>query len=512
MASSDIEDKKRKHDENGDVVSKKSKKDKKDKKEKKEKKEKKDKKEKKEKKSKKEESVSEPASAASTNTSAVKVSQEDIDKFLKDNEISIENADKLNIQPLINFESLKNYNIDQHILKSLSKFDKPSPIQASAWPYLFEGHDIVGVAETGSGKTLGFGIPAIQHIINSGKKGLQVLVVSPTRELATQIFDNLKELTDTVGLNAVCVYGGVPKDQQRKDILKSQCVIATPGRLVDFINDGSIKLKDVNYLVLDEADRMLEKGFEEDIKLIIKSVSNAKDRQTLMFTATWPKEVRELASGFMRNPIKVNVGNRDELTANKRIQQIVEVIDPYDKEKRLIQLLHQYQSKGENEKILIFALYKKEASRIEKTLKYKGFDVAALHGDLSQIQRQHALESFKKGECNLLLATDVAARGLDIPNVKVVINLTFPLTIEDYVHRIGRTGRAGKTGIAHTMFTEHEKHLAGALGNVLRGADQPVPEELLKFGSHTKKKEHGAYGAFFKNVDMSKKAKKITFD
>lgn len=501
MSDIELKDKKRKHDENGEPLKKKSKK---DKKEKKDKKDKKDKKQKKEKKDKKEEPVE--------SNEEVTVSQEDVDKFLEDNEITIENGDKLNIKPLINFELLKNYKIDSKILKSLSKFDKPSPIQASSWPYLFKGHDIIGVAETGSGKTLGFGVPAIQHIVQSKSSNLQVLVVSPTRELATQIYDNLKELTDALGLNCVCVYGGVPKDQQRKDILKSQCVIATPGRLVDFINEGSINLKNVDYLVLDEADRMLEKGFEEDIKLILKSVSDDSSRQTLMFTATWPKEVRELANGFMKNPIKVNVGNRDELTANKRIQQIVEVIDPYDKEKRLIQLLHQYQKNGKDDKILIFALYKKEASRIERTLKYKGFEVAALHGDLSQIQRQQALESFKKGECNLLLATDVAARGLDIPNVKVVINLTFPLTIEDYVHRIGRTGRAGKSGIAHTLFTDHEKHLAGSLGNVLRAANQPVPDELLKFGSHTKKKEHSAYGAFFKNVDPTKKAKKITFD
>ncbi|TID14154.1 hypothetical protein CANINC_004800 [Pichia inconspicua] len=505
----DLKDKKRKHSSEEPSAQKlkkekKSKKEKSDKPEKKEKKQKKEKKEKKDKKEKKEKSRIEE-----TNSDTVVVPQADIDAFLKEFEISIENGDDLKIQPLITFEALKNYSIDSSILKSLSKFSKPSPIQAAAWPYLFKGHDIVGVAETGSGKTLGFGVPAVQHVIESDSRNLQVLVVSPTRELATQIYDNMKELTDAVGLNCVCVYGGVPKDQQRQDIAKSQIVIATPGRLVDFINDRSINLKNVDYLVLDEADRMLEKGFEEDIKLILKSVSG-ENRQTLMFTATWPKEVRELANGFMRNPIKVNVGNRDELTANKRITQIVEIVDPYDKEKKLLQLLQKYQKN--DDKILVFALYKKEASRVERTLKYKGYEVAALHGDLSQVARQQALESFKKGECNLLLATDVAARGLDIPNVKVVINLTFPLTIEDYVHRIGRTGRAGKSGIAHTLFTEHEKHLAGSLGNVLRGAGQEVPEELMKFGSHTKKKEHSAYGAFYKNVDMTKKAKKITFD
>ena len=189
------------------------------------------------------------------------------------------------------------------------------------------------------------------------------------------------------------------------------------------------------------------------------------------------------------------------------------MINKFDKEKKLIQLLRKYNAnESSDNKILIFALYKKEASRIENFLKRNRFSVAAIHGDLSQQQRTAALSAFKSGQSNLLLATDVAARGLDIPNVKVVINLTFPLTIEDYVHRIGRTGRAGAKGTAHTLFTEDEKHLSGALCNILRGANQPVPEELLKFGGHTKKKAHSVYGAFYKDVDMTKTAKKIKFD
>lgn len=256
---------------------------------------------------------------------------------------------------------------------------------------------------------------------------------------------------------------------------------------------------------------MLEKGFEEDIKSIVGQTRS--DRQTLMFTATWPKEVRELASTFMNKPVKISIGDTDELTANKHIKQIVEVIEPMEKRGKLLELLEKYLSGSKkHDRILIFALYKKEAARVERDLRYHGYDVAALHGDLSQAQRTEALENFKSGRCNLMLATDVAARGLDIPNVKVVINLTFPLTAEDYVHRIGRTGRAGHSGIAHTLFTKEEKHLAGALMNVLRAADQPVPEDLLKFGSYTKKKTHSAYGAFYKDVDMSKKGKKIMFN
>lgn len=448
---------------------------------------------------------------ASKPVKPVKAAAPDVAKFLKENEVSIDDPHHSDVTPILTFKALEGTDLDPRIEKVIAQFDKPTPIQAASWPYLFKGDDIISVAETGSGKTFGFGVPAIDHVVKSGNKALTVLVVSPTRELATQTYDNMKELTDAVGLNCVCIYGGVPKEEQRREVRRSQCVVATPGRLLDLIQEGSVDLQHVDYLILDEADRMLEKGFEEDIKAII-SATRPK-RQTLMFTATWPKEVRDLASTFMNQPVKVSIGNRDELSANKRIQQIVEVIDPYDKEHRLFQLLDKYTAHGRNsDRVLIFALYKKEASRIERSMERRGYDVAALHGDLSQQQRTQALDSFKRGDKTLLLATDVAARGLDIPNVKVVINLTFPLTAEDYVHRIGRTGRAGKTGIAHTLFTKEEKHLAGALMNVLRGANQPVPDDLLQFGSYTKKKTHSAYGAFFKDVDMTKKAKKVVFD
>lgn len=518
MTKEEIKDKKRRVVDEQIIEKKKSKKHKKDKKEKKDKKHKKDKKSE----DKQAEAPKKEAEKKSESTSAVanefyvqsealtNVPQSEIDDFFKENEVAIEDPLKLNLRPLLSFDHLS---LDSSIQAEISKFPKPTPIQAVAWPYLLSGKDVVGVAETGSGKTFAFGVPAISHLMNDQKKrGIQVLVISPTRELASQIYDNLIILTDKVGLQCCCVYGGVPKDEQRNQLKKSQVVVATPGRLLDLLQEGSVDLSQVNYLVLDEGDRMLEKGFEEDIKNIIRE-TDASKRQTLMFTATWPKEVRELASSFMKNPIRVSIGNTDQLTANKKITQIVEVVDPRGKERKLLELLKKYHSgPKKNEKVLIFALYKKEATRVERNLKYNGYNVAAIHGDLSQQQRTQALSEFKSGKSNLLLATDVAARGLDIPNVKTVINLTFPLTVEDYVHRIGRTGRAGQTGTAHTLFTEQEKHLAGGLVNVLNGANQPVPEDLIKFGTHTKKKEHSAYGSFFKDVDLTKKPKKTTFD
>ncbi|VVT44004.1 uncharacterized protein SAPINGB_P000254 [Magnusiomyces paraingens] len=498
---------------------KKEKKEKKDKKDKKEKKDKKDKKEKKEKKEKEDkESIPETKHEESTDTTdepaIEQATQAQADEFFKTNSISIEDPDKSSLKPFLEFSHV---HLDPKLIKVLSKFPRPTPIQSASWPYLFSGRDVVGVAETGSGKTFAFAVPALSHLLknNPKKKGVRVLVVSPTRELAMQIYDSVTELTSAVGLKATCVYGGVPKDPQRKAVAHSNIVVATPGRLKDLLEEGSADITNVDFLILDEADRMLEKGFEEDIKTIINATqSTPEKRQTLMFTATWPPQVRELAAGYMKkNTVKVNIGEADELAANKRITQIVEVIDPQRKEQRLLQLLREYQSgPKKNDKILVFALYKKEASRVERFLQNKGYNVAAIHGDLSQQQRTHALEEFKSGRSKIMLATDVAARGLDIPAVKVVINLTFPLTAEDYVHRIGRTGRAGQTGTAVTLFTEHEKHLSGALINVLRGANQPVPDELLKFGSHTKKKEHSVYGAFYKDIDPTQKAKKIKFD
>ncbi|KAK9464532.1 P-loop containing nucleoside triphosphate hydrolase protein [Lipomyces arxii] len=439
-------------------------------------------------------------------------SAEAIAEFLKASDITISDPLESGVKAVLEFDEL---DLDKRMLAFLKQYSKPTPIQSAAWPFLLAGRDVIGVAETGSGKTMAFGVPAIAYLLSGDKKTAtgSVLIVSPTRELAVQIHDNLSGLSAAVGMKTVVVYGGVSKDDQKRELKGANVIVATPGRLMDLVNDGAIELNKVTYLVLDEADRMLEKGFEEDIKTIMRSTDGSK-RKTVMFTATWPPSVRELASQFLTQPVKVMIGDREsELKANSRIEQVVEVMDPMQKEQRLLQLLKQYQSgPHKNDRILVFALYKKEAARVERLLQSRGFKIAAIHGDLSQIQRTTALENFKNGSCPLLLATDVAARGLDIPAVKLVINLTFPLTAEDYVHRIGRTGRAGQSGKAITFFTDHEKHLSGALINVLRSADQPVPDELLKFGGHTKKKEHSVYGAFYKDVDTTKKAKKTVFE
>ena len=272
-------------------------------------------------------------------------------------------------------------------------------------------------------------------------------------------------------------------------------------------------------------------GFEEDVRYIISQcVDKENGRQTAMFSATWPAAIQQIALEYMVNPVRVYVGFEaivgsngegvidDSLSANKRVTQNVEVIEDRAREARLRSLLQKYAKKHSKKspyRILIFALYKKEAARLEGNLARAGYSglVSSIHGDKSQDARTQALQQFKDGTCPLLVATDVAARGLDIPNVEIVINYTFPLTIEDYVHRIGRTGRAGKTGISFTFFQPGDKGHAGELQQVMKQAGQTPPEALMKFGSTIKKKEHKLYGNFGpRGGAPMKKAVKITFD
>ncbi|KAM0465856.1 hypothetical protein ACHAPV_000801 [Trichoderma viride] len=452
------------------------------------------------------------------------IAQSEIDEYLSKNEIVLTDpknvTDKL--RPITEFHHLPSTNLLEKKPSPFANYKTPTPIQAASWPSTLSGRDVIGVAETGSGKTMAFALPCVEAISTIAKKGVKAVVVSPTRELAMQTHEQMNGVAALLRLKCVCLYGGASKDDQRALLQRgADIIVATPGRLKDFMSDGTVDLSGCRFAVLDEADRMLDKGFEEDIKLILGACPPREERQTLMFTATWPYSVQSLASSFMVDPVKITIGSRGketengsvELQANTRITQKVEVVDGRDKESRLLQIIKQYQQgKQKDDRILVFCLYKKEATRVEGFLGRKGIRVAGIHGDLKQEQRTRSLEAFKSGKTPVLVATDVAARGLDIPEVKLVVNVTFPLTIEDYVHRIGRTGRAGKTGEAITMFTVQDKAHSGSLINILRGANQPVPDELMKFGTVVKKKTHDMYGGFFKDTDPNQKATKITFD
>ena len=394
------------------------------------------------------------------------LNQGEIDSFLLSNSITVSDpSTSAPLRPMSSFSHLPPSTVT--FTSTLSSFKSPTPIQSAVWPFLFAGRDVIGVAETGSGKTLAFGVPCIDYINSltgssttpQSKKFVgraKAVIVSPTRELALQSYEQLSVLGRDVNIQTVCVYGGVSKDPQKLALQSADIIVATPGRLIDLMNEGAADLSKVGYLVLDEADRMLDKGFENDIRKIISAMPSTlpaslskegsavdRPRQTLMFTATWPPSIRDLAATFLLNPVHISIGldnPQGDLRANTRIMQIVEVVDPRSKETRLMQILKKNQSGiSKDDRILIFCLYKKEAQRVENSLRTKGLRVVGIHGDLSQEKRTNSLMEFKReGGTPLLVATDVAARGLDIPNVKLVINLTFPLTVEDYVHRIGR--------------------------------------------------------------------------
>ncbi len=433
--------------------------------------------------------------------------------------------------PIMQFSQLGE-NFPANVRSSLSTFTKPSPIQAQSWPVVLSGRDMIGIAATGSGKTMAFLLPALVHIQaqaplanRQSKRGPIVLVLSPTRELALQTAAVAETAGASCGIRSVCVYGGVSKQAQAAELRGAQnegvhIVVATPGRLMDLTEDGTLSLSRVTYLVLDEADRMLDMGFEKDIRKIVASLRPAGpgSRQTVMFSATWPPAIQKIAQDYLHEPVKVTIGS-GELAASSTVTQIVEVMEPNVRDQALLKLLQSYHgSKGRKNRVLIFVLYKKEAARMETYLNSRGWSCGAIHGDMSQDARTRAFHGFRDGTVPLLVATDVAARGLDIPAVEYVINYSFPLTIEDYVHRIGRTGRAGKSGIAHTFFTVLDKAHAGELVNVLNDKGQQVPEALLKFGTHVKKKEHALYGAHFKaaggdgDAGASSGPKRMTFD
>ena len=346
-----------------------------------------------------------------------------------------------------------------------------------------------------------------------------------------QIAGVLADAGRPAGLGVALCYGGVPKGPQVAQLQgrggdglgPAAVVVGTPGRLQDLCgaSDGpganphppALLLSSCSFLVLDEADRMLDLGFEPHVRAI--AAATRADRQTAMFSATWPSAVRSLAADFLSpSPARVVVGSAD-LAASHSVEQRVEVLEPRARDSRIDPVLRSLVGRpGSGERAIVFVLYKKEAPRVESLLSRNGWKAAAVHGDAPQAARSAAVDAFRAGRTQVLVATDVAARGLDIPDVAAVINYSFPLTTEDYVHRIGRTGRAGKTGKAHTFFSgATDRGRAGELVNVLREAGQEVPAELLKFGTTVKRKESKLYGAHFHDIgEGAPKATKVTFD
>jgi ATP-dependent RNA helicase DDX5/DBP2 len=381
--------------------------------------------------------------------------------------------------PITTFAEAKMFPQEVHGAFAALKFERPTVIQAQSWPILLQKRDLVGIAKTGSGKTLAFLLPAILQIQSEKKvkpgEGPVCLVLAPTRELAQQIEVEAQRVVPQ-GMKCCVVYGGVPKYQQAQQLDQGvSIVVGTTGRLLDLLNDGNLKLNRVTFLVLDEADRMLDLGFEPDVRKICKLVS--PDRQTVMFSATWPESVQALATSFQKNPIRIHVGSTD-LHANADVtQNFIFVRQERDKIKELIKLLNRYWGK----RVLIFGLYKKSVNFLEQSLKHD-YGVFAIHSDKTQQHREAMLERFKATEGSILIATDVAARGLDVKQLEVVINYEFPLLSDDYIHRIGRTGRAGAKGEAFTILCDVEPYFdhfaARDVVNTLKAVGQPVPPQL----------------------------------
>ncbi|XP_013190726.2 uncharacterized protein LOC106135082 [Amyelois transitella] len=372
-------------------------------------------------------------------------------------------------------------NFPDHIMTTIKEqgWSEPTGIQAQGWPIALSGRDMVGIASTGSGKTLAYMLPAAVHIVHQQRiqrgDGPVALILAPTRELAQQIQSVAQAYSAHGCIRNTCLFGGSPKGPQARDLERGvEIVIATPGRLIDFLERGTTNLRRCTYLVLDEADRMLDMGFEPQIRKIIEQIR--PDRQVLMWSATWPKEIQALAEDFLNDYIKVNIGSLN-LSANNNIKQIIEVCEEHEKETKLTNLLKEIASERDN-KVIVFVETKKKVDDIARAVRRNGHKALAIHGDKSQPERDAVLTEFRNGATTILIATDVAARGLDVEDVKFVVNFDYPNSSEDYIHRIGRTGRCQQSGTAYTFFTTGDARQSRALVAVLRETGQNPPNKL----------------------------------
>lgn len=364
-----------------------------------------------------------------------------------------ENQEKQEIQQKENQQAqeittFEDFHLDHKIITALKDmgFEEPSPIQKAAIPLALEGNDIIGQAQTGTGKTAAFGIPIIQNLNEKDRK-IQALVMSPTRELCIQVAEEISKIGRTKRVRVLPVYGGQPIERQIRSLKRGvQVVIGTPGRLLDHIRRGTIDLEYIKFLVLDEADEMLDMGFVDDMENIIKNVP--AERQTMLFSATMPRPILSISKKYMRTPKMVAI-HKEVVTAPTIDQYYYETRDKVDGLCRILDTT-------DDCKMIIFCRTKKGVDELVIALATRGYEAEGLHGDLSQNQRDRVMKKFRSGQVDILVATDVAARGLDIDNITHVVNFDVPQDPESYVHRIGRTGRAGNTGVALTFITPRE--------------------------------------------------------
>lgn len=367
--------------------------------------------------------------------------------------------------------------IDADIVEVLSEngIAEAFPIQAETIPLALRGQDIIGQAKTGTGKTLGFGLPLLQRLGANPEPGVKALVVTPTRELASQVHEDLKLAASHRGTTVVPIYGGKAYEEQIEQIKAgAQVIVGTPGRLLDLMNQRILSLKDVKEIVLDEADRMLDLGFLPDIERIFQAVPAI--RHTMLFSATMPGPILNLARRFMSTPVHIRITDPNEGVLQSNIRHLVYRAHPMDKDEMIARIL---QADG-REKAVIFMRTKRAAAKLLEELKDRGFSAVAVHGDLDQGQRERSMNQFREGKKDVLIATDVAARGIDVDDVSHVINHTIPEDEKTYLHRVGRTGRAGKTGIAVTFMDWDDQHRWTMIAKAL---ELPAAEPVETYSS-----------------------------
>ncbi|SOD40392.1 DEAD/DEAH box helicase [Nitrosovibrio sp. Nv4] len=367
--------------------------------------------------------------------------------------------------------SFAQLNLSPEILRAIADqgYTEPTPIQTQAIPLILEGKDIMGGAQTGTGKTAGFTLPMLSRLqpgantsASPAKHPTRALILAPTRELAVQVYESVKTYGKYLSLRCAVVYGGMDMAPQTRDLRAGvEILVATPGRLLDHIQQKTVNLSKIEILILDEADRMLDMGFLPDIKRILALLP--QQRQSLMFSATFSEEIKKLANKLLRDPVLIEVARRNSIA-----ELITHVVHPVSRDRKRELLTHLIKSQ-DLQQVLVFVRTKHGASRLAQQLERDGITATAIHGDKSQPQRTQALAEFKQGIVRVLVATDVAARGLDIEDLPHVVNFELPTTPEDYIHRIGRTGRAGTKGDAISLVGEDENEL-------LKGIEQ-----LLKF-------------------------------
>ncbi|MBM3155468.1 MAG: DEAD/DEAH box helicase [Chloroflexi bacterium] len=371
----------------------------------------------------------------------------------------------------------------------------PTPIQLKSIPPIMQGRDILGLAQTGTGKTAAFVLPILQRLLRSPRGRVGALIISPTRELAEQTCETIKELGQHTKLRSIAIYGGVSANQQITGLRSgAEIVVACPGRLLDHMWQGAIDLSHVEVLVIDEADRMFDMGFLPDIRNILKCL--LRERQTLLFSATMPADIRRLVHDVLHNPVTVQVGRTAPATT---VSHALYPVKQHLKTALLVEILR----RTEAESVLVFTRTKHRAQRIAQQLKRKGYNATSLQGNMSQYGRQAALDGFRDGSFKILVATDIAARGIDVLNISHVINYDMPDSTDAYTHRIGRTGRVDKTGDAFTLVTAEDTAMVQALERVLnarlerrklQGFDYAAPAPQREFVGSPPRSQRGTVG------------------